>query len=137
MPGVPEAGFTGQWALLNLIIAVLALLMAIVLAVGIFSRRRRQEAEEETQHSAEEQGEQEDKSRTGLVWRILAILAGMLSPIVFLLTENIRNPLVFMDSWTLLMVILLVVQLVFTQVLRKARQLRDGDEEQPTPPAQA
>lgn len=134
---MPEAGFAGQWALLNLIIAVLALLMAIVLAVGIFSRRRRQEAEEETQHSAEEQGEQEDKSRTGLVWRILAILAGMLSPIVFLLTENIRNPLVFMDSWTLLMVILLVVQLVFTLVLRKARQLRDGDEEQPTPPAQA
>lgn len=134
---MPEAGFAGQWALLNPIIAVLALLMAIVLAVGIFSRRRRQEAEEETQHSAEEQGEQEDKSRTGLVWRILAILAGMLSPIVFLLTENIRNPLVFMDSWTLLMVILLVVQLVFTLMLRKARQLRDGDEEQPTPPAQA
>lgn len=128
----PLAAGTGYWALLNLIIAVLALLLAVVLLVGVFSRRRKEEAEEQNGEETEE-----NKGKTGLLWRILAIIAGVLAPIAFFLTENIRNTMTFVDNWTLLMVILLAVQLVLMLILRKARQPKDQDDEERQTPAQA
>lgn len=146
-PVTPEAQAAGAWALLNRIIAILALLMAIVLIVGIFSRRKRKQAEETEEQAklraerianGEEAEEPEDnKGKPGLVWRVLAIIAGVLSHIVFLFTENIRLPMTFVDRWTLLMVILLAVQLILMLILRKARQAKDQDDEERQKPAQA
>lgn len=101
----PQAAAPAYWALLNLIIAILALLLAIVLIVGIFSRRKKGEETEEQAKArqqridnGEEVDDEENKGKTGLAWRILAVIAGIASPIVFFLTENIRNPMTFVDN---------------------------------------
>ena len=44
--------------------------------------------------------------------RVLTLLPGIGAIIAFILTENMRNPMVFTDRWTLLMVIIALVQLV-------------------------
>ncbi|MPM89250.1 hypothetical protein SDC9_136358 [bioreactor metagenome] len=44
----------------------------------------------------------------------------------FTLTENMRNPMVFTDRWTLLMVIIAAVQLVL--VLLGIKRDKDADE---------
>ena len=51
--------------------------------------------------AASPQGEEELK-RKGLI-RLLSILPALLAVITFMLTENMRNPMVFVDKWTLLM----------------------------------
>jgi len=43
---------------------------------------------------------------------MLTLLPGIGAIVAFILTENMRNPMVFTDRWTLLMVIISLVQLV-------------------------
>jgi uncharacterized membrane protein YoaT (DUF817 family) len=44
--------------------------------------------------------------------RVLTLVPGIGAIIAFILTENMRNPMVFTDRWTLLMIIIALVQLV-------------------------
>lgn len=127
----PQAAVSGHWALLNLILAVFALLMAVILFAGVFSRRKSEEGAQDEAGRGEEN--ERTYGRNGLLWRLLAILAGVFSPSAFLLTENIRLAMTFVDGWTLLMVILLAAQLVFMLILRKVRQPRERDDEQAPP----
>ena len=44
------------------------------------------------------------------VTRVLSLIPAIGSIIAFLLTENMRNPMVFVDRWTWLMVLIALVQ---------------------------
>ena len=46
------------------------------------------------------------------ITRVLTLVPGIGAIIAFILTENMRNPMVFTDRWTLLMIIITLVQLV-------------------------
>lgn len=108
-----------EWALLNLILAILALLCGIVLLVGAFAKGKQRAVQDEERA---EQEETQERGKRGFVWRILGIVMGVFSPIVFLLTEDIFTPMVIVDRWTLLMVALAVVQAIFCLVLWRARR---------------
>ncbi|NLW79314.1 MAG: hypothetical protein GXY32_07895 [Ruminococcaceae bacterium] len=126
-PADPTAVFSGPvWALLNLILMILALVFSVILFVMIFTGRKKKENEDA---DAVEGEEEETKGKRGLIWRILAIVMGVVSLVVFLLTENLSNPMVFVDTWTLLMVIISVAQVILMLVLRQVRQPKDRDEE--------
>ncbi len=120
----------GAWALLNLIIAIFTLLLGIVLFVTMFKRNKK--AEEQPEEYVEND-EVKRNPKSGLGWRVLAILCGILSPIVFLLTENILLPMIFVDRWTIVMVIILIVQLAGMALLRHARNKEEDDEQTETP----
>jgi len=129
-PADPTAVFSGPvWALLNLILMILALVFSVILFVMIFTGRKKKENENA---DAVEGEEEETKGKRGLIWRILAIVMGVVSLVVFLLTENLSNPMVFVDTWTLLMVIISVAQVILMLVLRQVRQPKDEDEEENT-----
>ena len=57
-----------------------------------------------------------------------ALVPGIGAIIAFILTENMRNPMVFTDRWTLLMVIIALVQLVL--VLFGAKKEKEPAAEQ-------
>ncbi|MDL2219192.1 hypothetical protein LJC04_02470, partial [Ruminococcaceae bacterium OttesenSCG-928-O06] len=119
----------GAWALLNLLTTILTLLFGVLLVIGAFRRNKKAEEQSEEAQAAEET---ERNPKSGLVWRILSILFGPVSLIVFLLTENMRLPMVFTDNWSLLMVILLVAQVVGMLLLKRARdQEEDKEDEAP------
>ena len=56
------------------------------------------------------------------------MIPGIGSIIVFILTEDMRNPMVFVDKWTLLMVIIAVIQIVIAVLSMKDKQEPDEDE---------
>ncbi|MDR1185528.1 MAG: hypothetical protein LBK67_12145, partial [Coriobacteriales bacterium] len=53
----------------------------------------------------------------------LTIILGIISPIVFFLTENMTLPLVIVDKWTLLMATFVIVQVVLTLVMWQVRKI--------------
>jgi uncharacterized repeat protein (TIGR02543 family) len=135
LPQVSD-GFVGQWALLNLILAIVAAIFAFALIIHFFTDRRKDESKHEqrrlhrqAQRSKHEQGSairnRQDntiKGVSGNLWRVLTIILGIISPIVFLLTENMTLPLVIADRWTLLMAAFVIVQVVLTLVMWQVRK---------------
>ena len=111
-------GVEGAWALLNLILAIVTAVISIVLLVGYFFGRK---------HKNDE-GEKGELKRKGMS-RLLSLLPGIGGIVAFLLTENMRNPMVITDQWTLLMIVIAVVQAVV--VLFSIKKHKDAEEEQP------
>ena len=97
-PGEPATPF----ALLNLMLAVLALGLSAYLLASISKRRKAGQTRARMENG---------KPAAGTVWRILGLLMGIASPLAFLLTANLRGPMVFVDLWTPLMAALGAVQI--------------------------
>ena len=104
IPGndTPASAFKKSWALVNLISAILTVAGAVYLWLASYKKKDQEE---------QEMDEEENKKRPWIL-RIIASLIGIASVVVFILTENMANPMVLVDKWTILMIALLVVQLV-------------------------
>lgn len=100
-----------SWALLNLILAIVSLLLGILLLTGVFTK-----------------GKEGQTGKRGLVWRILAMVAGLLSPAAFLLTSNLSATMTFVDKWTILMVLVIVVQLGLSLLMWREYRTFDPDD---------
>ncbi|MDO4176844.1 MAG: InlB B-repeat-containing protein [Bacillota bacterium] len=96
----------GSWALLNLLLTILTCIMSITLLITYFTRKK--EDEEEAADYAEDQEEKNIKKK-GL-WRAISAAWGILMIIVFILTEDMTLPMVFVDKWTILMIVMTVIQ---------------------------
>ena len=102
---IPASG--AAWALVNLIACLLTVLLAVIKLVG--------------RHEKEDDNE-EKKTRINLSFVIPAVA----SVILFILTENMRNPMVMFDSWTPVMLALLAANCLLTLVssLRSNREYK-------------
>ncbi|KXK65864.1 repeat protein [Christensenella minuta] len=131
----PLAGGIGQasWALLNLLLAIATGIIMIVLLAGYFIGRKKNEAEEgegAQLHTARgEEGEEQGKLKRKGIVRLLSIIPAVAAIIAFILTENIWNPMVWTDKWTLLMAVIAVVQVVVAVFTKKSR--KDKEDEEP------
>ena len=94
----------GSWALLNLLLTILACIMSVALIITYFTRKK----EDEEAAYAEDQEEKEIKKK-GL-WRLISAAWGILMIIVFILTEDMTLPMVFVDKWTILMIVMTAIQ---------------------------
>jgi uncharacterized repeat protein (TIGR02543 family) len=103
------------WALLNLILTIATALASILMLIGLFGKKKE-----------EREGEVIRETEKHPMTRILTLVPGIGAIIAFILTENMRNPMVFIDRWTLLMVIIALVQLVL--VVFGAKKDKDPDE---------
>lgn len=128
-----------MWSLLNLVLTVLCLVVGIVLlvraAVGRKTRREELRAWEtpDTQ-VVEDQNEPRRRPLPGTVLKLLCALIAFASLVLFLLTQDMRNPMVLMDVWTLWFILLAVAQAVLAIVSaaqhRNKRDENDFPEEQ-------
>ncbi|NLI54282.1 MAG: hypothetical protein GX417_08130, partial [Clostridiales bacterium] len=89
------------WALLNLILAIATALTSLVMLIGYMGKRKE-----------EEDGVVVRETEKHGFARVLTLIPGIGGIIAFILTENMKNPMVFTDRWTLLMVAIALVQLV-------------------------
>jgi protein-S-isoprenylcysteine O-methyltransferase Ste14 len=62
------------------------------------------------------------KGKSGNLWRALGIVLGVVSPIVFFLTEDILLPMAIVDMWTLLMAAFVLAQVVLVLVMWQVRK---------------
>jgi hypothetical protein len=91
-------GNGGDWSPLNMICAILAFMAGIAALIG--GRKRTKD------------GDGEHRSYVALALRIASIVVGVISLIVFLLTEDWTRPVIPIDEWTLLMFILFLISAV-------------------------
>ena len=121
-PGTPTTGYTRAWALVNLICAILTVIFSVVLLIGLVGKKTKTE---ETENG----GEVEKEIKKKKFWRFFSIVPALAAVIVFLLTEDMRLPMVFVDRWTLLMVIIGLVQGLVMVFAKKTKKDPDEEEE--------
>ena len=90
---VPER--KGTWALVNLILVVATVLGAALHTVSYFINREKEDEETVTE------------KRFSV--RIASIAAAIVSVIAFILTEDMRNRMVLLDRWTLMMAVIAMI----------------------------
>ena len=130
-PNTPLIG-GAAWALLNLLSAVLTAVLALVLVLSKSHKDDDEDENEETQNtnvnSAEEDEEVAQLERKK-IWKILSVITAAISIVLFFFTEDMSLPMVMIDKWTILMVVILVVNAVFFFLGRKWHEVEDEDEE--------
>ena len=106
-PGPGESdGNGGSWAVLNLICAIVALLAGIAV---LFAGRNRVRDEKDDAKVKNGRGR---RSKPALILRVIGLILGIVSVIVFFLTEDWTLPVEFTDGWSLLMIVLLLAALI-------------------------
>ncbi len=121
---VPLFGRTGAvWGLFNLVLTIVGALLAVIWAVGLF--RTRKIADEDTDEFEEDY---QQRTRKTVIWRILGIVTALVSIVAFFITQDMSLSMAIFDKWTILMVSLFVVQLVFGILMRRNKiNLEDDD----------
>ncbi|MDR2845952.1 MAG: hypothetical protein LBV63_01575, partial [Candidatus Methanoplasma sp.] len=112
------AGDGGEWSPLNLIMAILALAAGVVALIGGRGRTK--------------EGDGEHRSVVAFTLRIVSIVVGIISLIIFFLTEDWTQPVVPIDGWTLLMLILLIISAAIALIsyhFDKDEEEEDGQED--------
>ena len=99
------------WALLNLILAIFTAFASLTLLTLYFTGKNKDVDE----------FEEEELRRKGFI-RILSVVPAVLAVITFALTEDMSNPMVIVDKWTLLMLLYAVVNVAFAAVAVKKRE---------------
>lgn len=107
----------GCWALVNLILMLLTVLVSMVLLMGYFLHRRTQENEDREGYR-EEDGEDEEIKKKGLI-RVCSIPVAVVSVIIFILTENVMLPMVLTDRYTIFMLVVALIQVVVAAFSKK------------------
>jgi len=108
----------GHWALLNLILALIGIISAILLLVTFLTRRSKKEEDNDGKIT---------RKNKRFLWRLINIIAGILAVILFLLTENMTLPMAIVDSWTIYHVIIIVVQVALVLLATQRKTKDDGD----------
>lgn len=142
---VPLFGRTGNiWALFNLLLAIVGVVISIVTVITFFVRRKEDEDSYEDFDAFEAMGdddteeagiEYEQRARRKPLWRILSVLTSILAVIVFFITEDLSLPMAIFDKWTILMVVMFTAQMVFVIFGRDAKETYDEENpDDPSPP---
>ena len=116
MAGVEENSY---WALLNLIMTILTGIISAVLLVGYFGRKEDEE---------ENDDENEDKTNRKGFTRVMSLIPAVGAAIIFILTENMNNPMILTDRWTILMAVILLIQAIVAIFAKKSEDEDEDDE---------
>lgn len=108
---VPLAVLPGHWALTNLVVAIVAVGMGLVLAVELILRSRRTRRG----HGG--------AVRAGGLWAALSLAVGVVPLAVVAATQNFAAAMHLVDGWSLSLVATLVLQVMFLLLMRRARYI--------------
>jgi hypothetical protein len=115
----PLEGFHGTnvWSLLSLLMSLIAIILSVILIVCRIVRRRREEDDGDAYENAyEDEGAYEDEKegeRNAFVARTLTIVFGILTPVVFLILDDLHQPMVWANKWTPLVGCVFLVHIAF------------------------
>ncbi len=128
-----SAGLNASWALLNLILAfVTGIIMLVLLFTWFFGKSKDEEEEAQNENVTRAQRSEEENSdrklkRKGIV-RLFSIVVTLIAVIAFILTEDVRLPMVLIDQWTWLMIVIAAVQVIVAIFSKKSRKEYDEEE---------
>jgi len=126
-PDVPLAGGlrgTGSWALWNLILSIAGALLALILGLHLLIRKRNDEKDDTEECDVDEEG----KKRNRLFFVIATPVLAVIAIILFILTENMRLPMIMTDRWTVAHIILFAVAVISYIFAFRTRRDNDNDD---------
>lgn len=127
----PLAGLgTGAWALINLILTIVTTLLSILLLIGYIGKKKKALEDEDGNVVLDENGKEVmeyEKNKKGL-WRLISIIPALIAIIVFIFTEDMTLPMIFVDKWTILHAVIALVQVVVMVLCKKKKDENDEDE---------
>ena len=126
------------WALLNLILSALGLLLVIFIIVKEPLRKRREEREKrgayfnntEADEAVDDLSEDKKEKKLRITCLITAaVTGGILGPLLFLLTQDMSAVMVMIDRWTPVHALLLTAEIVAAVfVLKRDRNTAEPEE---------
>ena len=136
----PEAAPDGAWALLNLLLTILAGIISIVLIILFFTKLKKKDDDEDENaegeaatKAAEGEDEKEDKEKTPAwkqVLRWLSLIPVAAAIITFILTENMKLPMQIVDKWTILMAVFAAINVALIFLVHKWKKNSDDENEE-------
>ena len=130
---VPQAEMK-SWALYNLIAAIISVITALAMVLSFFRKKEENEEKEnadfneaqiEMIENEEEEEEENDKRKKS---KFLGLIPALLSVIIFIFTEDMRNPMVLKDRYTLLMVIIALATILLAFLSRNKKEEKEEEE---------
>ena len=118
------------WALLNLILMLCTALASVLLLVGYLGKKKKELVDDNGRRVLDAEGSpvyKWIKKRHG-GWRLFSLIPAVAALIAFVLTEDMRLPMVFTDRWTLLMVLIALVQLIVCFFAKKEKETPDNNQ---------
>jgi heme/copper-type cytochrome/quinol oxidase subunit 2 len=112
VPLAAPKGFAA-WSLLDLILMLVGIVAAIVMIILVLKNRKREKDEEDFTYVEDEE---EEKKKIRVPWMILSIILAIVSLILFLITQDMRLPMFWVDEWTIAFVLILVIELIGTRL---------------------
>ena len=126
-PETPLIGPSGSWALLNLLLTIAIGLTMVMLLITYFIRRKREENTRNRNEMNEDADGQEEQKK--LVIRLLSIIPLVGAVILFLLTQDMRQPMVFVDQWTILFALITLAQVTIGFLAKSKKELEAEEQE--------
>jgi uncharacterized repeat protein (TIGR02543 family) len=101
---VPRGSFTGRgaWSIMNMLLSIAALILAVILIILMFAG---------TPAQGRKLGERIVIGIKGDITRFAAIIAGLLTPVLWLLLDRLNRPAVWFDMWTGIIMIVFAVHI--------------------------
>lgn len=127
-PVVPLAGLLSNgeaWAWVNLALAIGTVLGSVLMLVGYFiNRKANDDGGEDTATTADDQTATTNRKNKGFA-RLFSIAPAVFSVVLFILTEDMSLPMVTLDSWTIPMVLIALVQVFVAITARKKDETQE------------
>ena len=114
---------TGAWALVNLILMLLTVLASLLLLLGYLGKKKHTERDEYGNKRIDY-----TRNKKGF-WRVASLIPAIAAVIAFVLTENMKLPMIMVDRWTLLMAVIAVLQLIVAVMSKKQKESQDDEDE--------
>ena len=115
-PAEPE---TANWALINLLCAIASVIVSAAVLILYLGKRKKEE----------DGGEQEQEIKKKGLLRLIDIIPAAAAVITFILTEDLSGDMVLTDQWTILMVVILLVDIAIAAFTKKSVKDADNTEE--------
>ena len=111
---VPQAAPAAAWALINL----LAALGTVATAVGMIITFFKKKDDDDDGTKANPDKEDENKGKKS---KFLGLIPAVASVVIFILTENMHNPMALVDKWTIPMVLILAANGIVAYLTRNKK----------------
>jgi NADH:ubiquinone oxidoreductase subunit 3 (subunit A) len=118
------------WALLNLMLTILGIMLVFVMLIRLVIRRNRRTGKQADYIEENEDEKQTQKPKSRIIMIALTVLFSVSAILLFLITENIRLQIVLVDWYTIVHVIILAASIItFAFVLRRKNKENEVDED--------